>query len=150
MEMRRYAEADRTATIALAERLQEGVAPWREPQAVKNAVTDWVRGSLDASCDAARAVFVAEDEHGLAGVVTVGERAHFTGDVDGYVGELVVHPRTLRSGVGRALMMAAKGWARRRGHLRLSLDTGAANRAARGFYSSLGYEEEDVRLSKAL
>lgn len=150
MELRRYAEQDRAATMALAPRLQDGVAPWRDADAVLHAVTGWVRGSLDAAADADRAVFVAEDEDGILGAVTVGEREHFTGEVDAYVGELVVHPRPLRSGVGRALMSAAEDWARQRGRRRLALDTGAANLTARSFYAALGYDDEDVRLSKGL
>ena len=86
----------------------------------------------------------------MIGFVTVGERRHFTGEIDGYVGELAVAQASARQGVGRALMSAAEEWVRRRGRARLSLETGAASEAARRFYASLGYEEEDVRLSKAL
>jgi ribosomal protein S18 acetylase RimI-like enzyme len=37
-----------------------------------------------------------------------------------------------------------------RGLARITLETGAANDAARAFYAALGYREEDVRLSRAL
>jgi GNAT superfamily N-acetyltransferase len=48
------------------------------------------------------------------------------------------------------LMDAAEGWARRRGHQHITLETGAANGAARAFYDRRGYQEEDVRLTKTL
>jgi GNAT superfamily N-acetyltransferase len=47
-------------------------------------------------------------------------------------------------------MVAAEEWARRQGLACLSLDTGAANARARAFYAALGYEEEDVKLTKRL
>ena len=47
-------------------------------------------------------------------------------------------------------MAAAEEWARRQGLACVSLDTGAANTRARAFYAALGYEEEDVRLTKRL
>jgi GNAT superfamily N-acetyltransferase len=150
VQVREYTEADKQDVLALAPRLQEGVAPWRDPDAVVRAVTGWVSGSLDAFAAEDRAVFVAEVENGLAGFVTVGTQVHFAGDIDAYVGELVVHPNALRTGVGGALMVAAEDWARARGLERLSLETGAANVTARLFYASLGYADEEVRLSKAL
>lgn len=37
-----------------------------------------------------------------------------------------------------------------RGHRCVTLETGAANTSARAFYASLGYLEEDVRLTRPL
>jgi len=45
---------------------------------------------------------------------------------------------------------AAESWAARNGFEHLSLETGAANTAARTFYSSVGFAEEDIRLTKKL
>lgn len=104
--------------------------------------------SLDQADSDSRAVFVAEDRGTVVGFVSVTERNHFTGEVEGYVGELALADTGTRSGIGRALMAAAEAWARGRGLRRLSLETGAANRAARAFYAALGYAEEDVRLSR--
>jgi ribosomal protein S18 acetylase RimI-like enzyme len=47
-------------------------------------------------------------------------------------------------------MRAAEDWARRRGLQHLTLETGAANTAARAFYRALGYRYEDVRLTKPI
>jgi len=55
-----------------------------------------------------------------------------------------------RCGVARALMAAAEAWAAGRGLRCLTLETGAANQAARSFYAALGYLIEDVRLTKDL
>ena len=48
------------------------------------------------------------------------------------------------------LMTIAEEWGRGQGLARISLDTGAANAPARAFYAGLGYEEEDVKLTKSL
>lgn len=149
MRLRRYEPADRPAVLALATRLTAGVAPWRDPDAVRDAARGWVTDPLDAAESSGSATFVAESGGTLLGLVTVGERRHFTGEVDGYVGALAVAAGQERQGIGRALMQAAEQWARDRGRSRLTLETGAANHAARSFYMSLGYEEEDVRLSRS-
>ena len=148
--IRPYAGADHPALLALALRLTDGVAPWRDLQAVSDAVTGWVTGYADINGRDTSAVFVAEQSGRVVGFVGVSERTHFAGEVDGYIGELVVASDTERRGVGRALVAAAETWTRRRGHRRVTLDTGAANKAARAFYGALGYAEEDIRLSKSV
>ncbi|MFC7621405.1 GNAT family N-acetyltransferase [Microlunatus sp. GCM10028923] len=148
LKVRRYTADDQPAVLALAPRLAVGVAPWRDPEAVVAAVSGWINGYPDAEPSAAAAVFVAERSGRILGFAGVAERTHFSGELDGYLGELVVAPDAERQGVGRALVTAAEGWAGARGLRRLTLDTGAANQGARAFYRSLGYLEEDVRLSK--
>ncbi|MGH3473008.1 MAG: GNAT family N-acetyltransferase, partial [Nocardioidaceae bacterium] len=44
----------------------------------------------------------------------------------------------------------AEQWARDRGLARVRLATGATNHSALRFYDSLGYEQEDVTLSRSL
>ncbi len=52
--------------------------------------------------------------------------------------------------MGQALVAACEQWAREQGYAFLSLETGAANTRAIGFYHHLGFQEEDVRLVKVL
>jgi ribosomal protein S18 acetylase RimI-like enzyme len=148
--VRLYQPEDRDQVMSLAPRLSEWVAPWREPDAVRSAVEGWVRESLQAVNEPGHAVFVADGTAGILGVVTVGERMHFTGQVDAYVGELAVRQGMERLGIATKLMAAAEEWAGRRGLPFLTLETGAANMPARRLYQALGYQEEDVRLTKAL
>ncbi len=143
-------DSDTDLLVGMAERLQEGVASWRDPEAVRFAVIDWVRESLgDLSYPDSRA-FVAERDGEVMGFVCVSERAHFTGEVDAYIGELVVSKAAEGAGVGRALVAAAEDWGRARGRKRVVVDTGAANIAARRFYAALGFDEEDVTVSRAI
>jgi ribosomal protein S18 acetylase RimI-like enzyme len=83
-------------------------------------------------------------------VITISEKRHFTGETDGYIGELAVAPHAVRRGIGRALITAAEAWARDRGLRHLTLHTGIANTTARHFYAALGFQEEEIRLTRPL
>jgi ribosomal protein S18 acetylase RimI-like enzyme len=150
IEVRPIQPGDHAGALALAPRLTEGVAAWREPEAVLRAVCGWVQSSVDAAGQPDRAVYVAIADGRVAGVVTVAEKEHFIGQVDGYVGELVVASEFERRGIATQLMDAAEAWAAGRGLKFLTLETGAANRVARAFYARQGYLEEDIRLTKAV
>ena len=150
MRIRAVQPEDMDPVVALAARLTEGVASWRDQDHVAVAVRQWLINSVNRAGGSDSSAFVAEEGGVVIGFVSVSERAHFTGELDAYVGELVVHKAHAGSGVGRALMRVAEDWARTRGLGRLMLETGAANAAARAFYEALGYELEDVRLSRGL
>ena len=110
----------------------------------------WLEESLDAAKTGNGAVLVAADADGIAGVISVRASTHFTGERDGYIGELVVAERASRHGIGRALVDAADAWARDHGLRNLTLLTGAFNANARGFYAALGFAEEEVRLTRPI
>lgn len=150
VKIRPATEHDRAAVLELAGRLMTGVAPWRDPAAAEHAVRSWVTESLDVTDPVTRPVLVAMVDEVVVGFVTTGTRPHWAGEVDAYVGELVVVEKMAGAGVGRQLMTAAESWAKRSGYQRLTIETGAANAAARGFYAAAGYAEEEVVLSKAL
>lgn len=86
----------------------------------------------------------------MVGFVHAGTRRHWAGEVDAYVGELVVAEEVAGQGLGRQLMAVAEDWARGRGHTRLTLETGAGNGDARRFYERLGYVTEEVVLTRDL
>jgi GNAT superfamily N-acetyltransferase len=148
--IREFAAGDREEMMALASRLTEGVAPWRDPAAVLAAVQGWVSSSADAADQDGHAVFVAVAGDQLAGFVTVTQRKHFSGQIDGYIGELVTAPGRERRGIARRLVGVAEQWAHDRGLDFITLGTGAANNGARAFYAALGYQEEDVQLTREL
>ncbi|WP_134124412.1 GNAT family N-acetyltransferase [Kribbella kalugense] len=148
MRVRRYEEADRLALLALAPRLTEGVAPRRAVDSVLSAVTGWVVEALDRSTEPGRLVLVAELDGVVAGFASGEERRHWSGDPELYVGELVVAKPFEGQGVGRALIDALTDHAKQRGLATVTLDTGAANTNARAFYGRLGFDEEDVKLTK--
>ncbi len=151
MLIREYDDArDRDRVTGLADRLTAGARPWRDRDRWLAVVRGWVAESVDAAGEPGHAVYVAEDDAGVQGFVSVTSRRHFTGDLDAYVGELVVSVEAEGHGVGRLLVGAAETWARAQGFRTLTLDTGAANAAARRLYAATGFDEEDVRLTKLL
>jgi len=148
LSIRPAAPGDSPALMALSERLAIGVAPWRDPVRVAAAARGWVGSSLAAAGRRGRAVLVARCGDQIAGLVSLAERSHFTGQTDAYIGELVVDAHMEGRGVGRALLAAAEDWAAGRGLAYIRLETGAGNDRARHFYECAGYKEEDIRLTK--
>ena len=65
------------------------------------AVRGWVRDSLEDLSAPDSAAFVAERDGAVVGFVCVSERTHFTGEIDTYIGELVVSKTAEGGGVGR-------------------------------------------------
>jgi len=146
--VRPYRSVDRDRAMLLAARLTEGTAPWRDPAGTLRAVEVAVRSAMDSFRVPGHSVFVAEVDGDIVGIVTVSERISFAGQREGYVGWLAVRAGMERRGIGSSLMSVAENWAIDRGLSCLTLETGAANHAARSLYQALGYEEEDIRLTK--
>lgn len=150
IHIRPATDADRVGLLSLAPRLAEGVAPWRDPQEALAAGRRWLDDSLAVMAWGDGTVFVAADGRGegVVGVVSIRPALHFTGERDGYIGELAVARQESRRGTGRALIDAADAWARDHGLTNLTLHTGAFNTGARAFYAALGFAEEEVRLTR--
>jgi ribosomal protein S18 acetylase RimI-like enzyme len=148
IEIRPAAEGDKQAVLQLAPRLAEGLAPWRDRQAAVAAAKQWLMDSFAAAERPDATVLVATDKAEITGVISVCEQRHFTGEPDGYIGELIVAAHAARRGIGRALIAAAGSWAEGRGLRHLTLHTGIANIPARHFYDALGFREEEIRLTR--
>ena len=87
----------------------------------------------------ASTAFVAEDAGRVVGLCTVYR------DIDSvrfgpraWVEDLAVHPDRRSAGIGRALLDAAKDWAREHGASHLELDSGLARTDAHRFYDREG------------
>jgi ribosomal protein S18 acetylase RimI-like enzyme len=148
VRVRRYRPGDRDRAMLLAPRLTEGTAAWRNPADTLRAVEVAVRSAIDSFLVPGHAVFVAAAGDDIVGLVTVSEHISLTGQREGYVGWLAVQAGMERQGIGSTLMAVAETWAIDRGLSCVTLETGAANHTARSLYQALGYEEEDIRLTK--
>lgn len=115
IQIRPFGNTDRDQAMRLADRLTQRVAAWRDPDAVLAAARSWVRDSVAAADRADHAVYVATDGTGVIGLITLGERTHFTGQVDAYIGELIVRPDRERQGIARRLVRVGEAWAASRG-----------------------------------
>ena len=142
--------ADRAFLERLAPRLTIGIPPWRSREAMLATVRGWLLDNLERM-GADGAVFIAEDADGTpVGAATVERSAHFTGTPQTELGELAVIEAVEGQGVATALLAAAEAWTCERRLPYLALGTGMANTRARAFYARHGYQEEDIRLAKAL
>jgi ribosomal protein S18 acetylase RimI-like enzyme len=148
IHIRSYRPGDRDRAVLLAPRLTQGTASWRDPADTLRAVEAAVRSAIDASRAPGHTAFVAMAGDDIVGLVTISERIGFAGEREGYVGWLVVRAGMERRGIGSMLMAAAENWAVGRGLSCVTLETGVANHGARSLYRALGYEEEDIRLTK--
>jgi len=149
-QIRPVRDEDHDAVLRLSPRLTIGTPPWRDLAGVAAAARGWIESSLASAGEDGRAALVALLDGRVAGVICLGERRHFTGEVDAYVGELITDGAFEGRGAARALIAAAERWAAGRGLSRITLDTGARNRRARRFYERAGFEEEEIRFSKAV
>ncbi|HET9794460.1 MAG TPA: GNAT family N-acetyltransferase [Thermoanaerobaculia bacterium] len=75
-------------------------------------------------------------------------RDYFDRREHAHLGILAVAGGSEGLGVGRALVAAAEEWARRRGHLRLTLNVFERNARARRLYERLGFAPETLRYTK--
>ena len=149
--VRRAREGDFHEILALGYRLAEGAASWRPESQFEQAARAWLQDSLSAMCpDHPGWVVEDEDTRAIVGVASAELRTHFTGQVDCYMGELVVGPTHEGRGIGRRLVETVEAWAKQMNAPHVTLETGAANHRARRFYKGLGYLEEEVRLTKVL
>jgi ribosomal protein S18 acetylase RimI-like enzyme len=104
---------------------------------------------IDGHRSAEHSVFVIEVEREPVGHLWLVERR------DAYEPTLVVYDIDVDEsyrgrGYGRAAMVFAEEEARRRGLTRIALHVGARNDGARNLYRSLGFEENEVAMSKSL
>lgn len=151
MNIRPFEERDREACVQLAPRLLENVNPFQDEGSEPIDTVEWMLEHQQTQPgQGAQAVFVAEDDEGIAGMVKVFMKGQLVGQREAYVDGLAVQERVSRQGVGSELMKACEEWARGRGHKWLHIETPASNQVARDFYAAIGYGEEVVKLSKGL
>lgn len=84
-------------------------------------------------------VLLARMNDALVGSVMVGFDGH-----RGWVYYLACDPERRQLGIGRQLMKAAEDWLRDHGCPRIRLMVRGDNLTAKGFYSAIGYDDEDV------
>jgi RimJ/RimL family protein N-acetyltransferase len=90
------------------------------------------------------AVFVAENEDGIVGRISLARDPHPASEHIADLGIMVAQGQR-RKGIGRALMEAGEAWAREVGVLKLELHVFPYNKAAIALYEQLGYDREGYR-----
>jgi ribosomal protein S18 acetylase RimI-like enzyme len=105
--------------------------PWNDPHA------DLTRAVIGPSST----VLAAVDTDVLAGTAMVGHDGH-----RGWVYYLAVRPDRRRAGLGRVLMDASERWLAEREVPKVQLMVRRTNASVVAFYTSLGYDEVEVRV----
>jgi ribosomal protein S18 acetylase RimI-like enzyme len=101
--------------------------------------------------DARIRTFVAEVDGQICGIVgTLTHASHEHNDPNGKILALVVSTKQRRSGVGRALIVAAEKDFAKRHVTRVSLTTRFTREDAHAFYEALGYSRTGLRFAKVL
>ena len=150
LRVRPYVSSDRIFVLGLAPRLAIGKQSWRDLKMWITTVESWLNESINQH-EQKTMVLIAEDEQGeRVGFATVSHSTHFTGQRQAYIGELATSETAENRGIGTALVMACEQWAREQGYTILTLSTGAVNTRALNFYHHLGFQDEDVTLTKLL
>jgi GNAT superfamily N-acetyltransferase len=150
LHVRPYVPDDRAFILDLAPRLAIGRQPWRDLSLWLATVEEWLTESINQHGQKTM-VLIAEDEQGQRlGFATVSHSSHFTGQRQAYIGELATSESAEGRGVGTALVKACEEWARQEGYTLLAVSTGAANKRALRFYHHLGFQDEDVTLTRLL
>jgi GNAT superfamily N-acetyltransferase len=150
VRVRPFASDDRAFVLSLAPRLAIGKQLWRDRDLWLATVEEWLTESIQQHGQKTM-VWIAENEEGeRVGFASVSHSTHFTGQPQAYIGELATAETAEGHGVGSALVNACEQWAREQGYTILALSTGAANARALRFYKHLGFQDEDVTLTKLI
>lgn len=111
------------------------VDPRMPPGTVERLYRTWMQRSL--SGELARIVLVSTMAGALAGMITIGTRGH-----DASIGLVAVDVEARGRGHGRALVGAAKTWARQHGKATIRVVTQGANVSACRLYEHSGFSLE--------
>ena len=95
-------------------------------------------------------VFIAEQEGKAAGCLHILAATDFFGLRHAHVSVIATSAAAEGTGIGRALMVHAEEWARRRNLRLLTLNVFAANTRARRFYEKAGFAPEFLKYAKPI
>ncbi len=138
--------------LSLADRLTAFDLPaWRQAETINDANQLLLKKALEEP-EPGSAFLVAETDGGVrAGFIFLQiEKEFFSGQPQGYISDLVVHPDHEGQGVGRALMQAADAWAQDSGFPVLTLYVFANNARARQLYEKVGFRAELIKYAKPI
>lgn len=118
--------------------------------ATRTAEEQFVEYFPDGSPAPSHHLFVGRDDTGSrVGMLWLHERISNAASTV-FIYDIEVDEAARGHGWGRELMRYAETWARRRGAARIELNVFGGNAIARHLYSSLGYAESSVHMTKRL
>jgi ribosomal protein S18 acetylase RimI-like enzyme len=131
--------AERSLADLLVDAVDSGASVgFLPPLGAAEAAAYW-RSVADAVTGGSLVLLAARDAEGVAGSAQLDLALRANGLHRAEVAKVMVHRRARRQGLGRALMLAAEGEARRRGRTTLVLDTRQGD-PSEILYRSLGWQ----------
>jgi ribosomal protein S18 acetylase RimI-like enzyme len=128
MQIRTFAERDRSAVIALWQAC--GLTrPWNDPDSDISFCVSKPESTI----------LVGERDGKVIASIMTGHDGH-----RGWLYYVAVAPQVQGRGVGKATVRAAEAWLKERGIWAVNLNIRSENAKVRAFYSALGYELRDV------
>jgi GNAT superfamily N-acetyltransferase len=152
IRIRRATTEDRGFMFDQAARLAAVAAlPWHTNADVLGFQHRFMANTL-ARAEAECGTFIAEDDSAqqLGFIHAEASTDSITLEPCAYIALLAVIEAAEGQGVATWLMEAAEDWARAQGFRLIMLDVFANNRRARAFYARQGYQDDSLRLTKAL
>ncbi|WP_440056559.1 GNAT family N-acetyltransferase (plasmid) [Pseudoalteromonas sp. T1lg65] len=149
--IRKANENDHAFIFELSPRLAEvAQLDWHTDDAVQEMQDNYISEML-AQTSTPNTTLIAESENTPLGFIHVRTgKDGITGENCGTVPLLAVLPKAQGLGVGRALMAAAEGWAKKLGCRLLHLEVFASNSKANSFYQNLGFKPEMLHMVKTI
>jgi ribosomal protein S18 acetylase RimI-like enzyme len=144
--------SDRAFMLGITPRLAQGfdLPSWRSAREVVAAESATLDAALRPGADQG-AVLLAEEGGGVpGGYAYVRAETDYYGRTHAHIEILAVSQTAEGRGAGRALVLAAEGWARAAGLDLITLNVFADNRRARALYERLGFAPETLHYAKPL
>jgi RimJ/RimL family protein N-acetyltransferase len=144
LSVRRAAPGDASALVELARAVGAEEEGWLITNGEWRTTSEERRYLRTVRRHPHAAVFVAENEDGIVGRISLARDPHPASEHIADLGIMVAQGYR-RQGIGRALMEAGEAWAREVGVTKLELHVFPYNHAAIALYEQLGYEREGYR-----
>ena len=143
-EIRAAQPGDAGALVELARAVGSEPEGWLISESSLRSVSEERRSLKAVRRFPHAAVFVAEDERGIVGRLSVARDSHPASPHVADLG-LMVAAGQRRRGIGRALLERAVEWAREVGVMKLELHVFPHNEPAIRLYEQFGFEREGLR-----
>ncbi|CAG9622701.1 GNAT family N-acetyltransferase [Sutcliffiella rhizosphaerae] len=149
MLIREFKEEDNLHIIELSKRFSDiNFMNYRDKNSMEKKQVELAEAAIEKNRSN---IFVAEENGDFLGYIELAlQEDYFTGEKQGYISSIAVMPKGEGKGIGKELMKKAEEWTSEQGLNVLVLEVFKNNQRAVGFYETLGYQQEIVKMTKEI